>query len=223
MSEISIYCSDTPIHHIMESSLANLMLRTIQAKGRGAVFTPNDFWNLGSRSSIDQGLSRLVKRGTIRRLARGVYDYPRTNRELGISAYPSVEHIAKAITKSHGARIQISGAYAANILGLSTQVPARIVYLTDGYSKRVALGKQTLIFRRASPKVMKTAGRVSGTVIQALKHIGQAAITPAIVRQLRRVLKDDLKKVILRDLQYAPVWVRDVVRQVLSSERVGRG
>ena len=85
----------------MESSLTNSMLRTIQAKGRGAVFTPSDFWKLGSRSSIDQGLTRLVKRGMIRRLARGVYDYPRTNRELGISAYPSVEQIAKAITKSH--------------------------------------------------------------------------------------------------------------------------
>lgn len=220
MSEISIYFSDTLI---MESSLVNSMLRTIQAKGRGAVFTPNDFWKLGSRSSIDQGLTRLVKRGMIRRLARGVYDYPRTNRELGISAYPSVEQIAKAITKSHGARIQISGAYAANVLGLSTQVPARVVYLTDGYSKRVTLGKQTLIFRRASPKVMRTAGRLSGTVIQALKHLGQEAVTPAMVRQLRRVLKADSRELMLRDLKYAPVWIRNVIKQVLSTEGVGRG
>ncbi len=220
MSEISIYFSDTLI---MESSLVNSMLRTIQAKGRGAVFTPNDFWKLGSRSSIDQGLTRLVKRGMIRRLARGVYDYPRTNRDLGISAYPSVEQIAKAITKSHGARIQISGAYAANVLGLSTQVPARVVYLTDGYSKRVTLGKQTLIFRRASPKVMRTAGRVSGTVIQALKHLGKEAITPVMVRQLRRVLKADSREVMLRDLKYAPVWIRNVIEQVLSTEGVDRG
>lgn len=207
----------------MKNSLVNLMLRTIQAKGRGAVFTPNDFWKLGARSAIDQGLTRLVKRGMIRRLARGVYDYPRTNRELGISAYPPIEQIANAITKSQGARIHISGAYAANVLGLSTQVPARVVYLTDGYSKRVILGKQTLIFRRASPKVMRTAGRVSGTVIQALKHLGQEAITPAMVRQLRRVLKADSREVMLRDLKYAPVWIRNVIKQVLSTDGVERG
>ena len=207
----------------MKGTQIDTMLRTIRAKGRGAVFTPNDFWKLGTRAAIDQGLNRLEKRGVIRRLARGVYDYPRTNHELGIFAYPPVEKIAKAITQSQGARIQVSGAYAANILGFSTQVPARIVYLTDGYSKQIKLGKQSLIFRRASPKAMKNAGKLSGTVIQALKYLGQKAVTPIVVRQLRQVIKSNSKELIQKELQFAPAWIKKIVVQAISNKEVSHG
>lgn len=143
----------------------------IYGHGRGWVFTPNHFKDLGSRDAVGSALKRHKQSGLIRQLARGLYDYPKTDPELG-PLQPSTDDIAKALAGRDAARLQPTGAYAANLLGLSTQVPMKVTYLTDSLSRTVQIGKRQIILKRTTPRNMATAGKVSGLVIQVLRHLG---------------------------------------------------
>jgi hypothetical protein len=113
-------------------------------------------------------------------------------------------------------RLQPTGAYAANILGLSEQVPTRIEFLTDGPSRRVKFGRQEIVLKRTTPRNMATAGRKSGTIIQALRHIGQAHVSDKTLAILRRQLTKQERAQILKDLPYAPAWIADMLRQLAA-------
>ena len=191
------------------------VLRRIAGKGEGWVFTPAAFADLGSRTAIDLALMRQKRAAKIRQLARGLYDYPRRHPTLGVLA-PSLEAVAEALKGSEAIRLQPSGAYAANLLGLSEQVPLKVVFLTDGASRRVALGKQELILKRTTPRNMATAGKVSGLVIQALRHMGRRNLDDSMVRTLRKRLKESDKKQLIKDLRYAPAWIADVMRKIAA-------
>src|SRR3972149_2716361 len=148
------------------------ILATIHGRGRGSVFVPADFLGIGSREAVDLALHRLARKGTIRRLARGVYDFPKEHPNLG-KLQPSPEKIAEVLVGRDCTRIQPTGAYAANILGLSEQVPAKVVFLTDGPSRMVKIGTTTIQLRRTTPKNMAMAGRLSGLLVQALRELGE--------------------------------------------------
>jgi predicted transcriptional regulator of viral defense system len=154
-----------------KASVDQRILAAVKRRGEGAVFVPTDFLALGSRRAVDVALHRLVKRGAVRRIARGIYDLPRTHRALGALA-PSADAVARALAGHHGIRLQPSGAYAANLLGLTEQVPMRVVFLTDGATRRVRVGATTIELRRTTPRNMATSGRLSGMVIQALRALG---------------------------------------------------
>ncbi|MCX6348130.1 MAG: DUF6088 family protein, partial [Candidatus Aureabacteria bacterium] len=124
----------------------------IRGFGRGGVFTSADLRGLGSRPASDKALSRLVRQGVIRRLASGLYHYPRINPKLGGIVNPIPDAVARAIARKTDSHIIPSGAVAANVLGLSTQVPAKAIYLTDGPPRKVRYGSQTIIFRYAAPR-----------------------------------------------------------------------
>ncbi len=191
------------------------ILSRIYGGGRGRVFTPNDFADLGSQDAVHQALSRHARAGTIRKLARGLYDYPRQHPKLGLVP-PSDEHIAKALNGRHSTRIQLSGAHAANMLGLSTQVPMRTVFLTDGDSRKVQLGRRQIVLKKTTPRQMATAGRASGLVIQALRWLGAAHVDDKTIAALKRRLGPDEKKQLLADVRHAPGWVAEVMRQVAA-------
>ena len=108
----------------------------------------------------------------IRQLARGLYDYPKIDPQLGLLQL-STDHIASALAGRDAARLQPSGAYAANLPGLSAQVPMNVVYLTDGRSRTVQVSKRQIILKHTTPRNMATAGKISGLVIQALRHLGR--------------------------------------------------
>jgi len=149
-------------------SIDSQILAAISKRGRGAVFVPADFLGLGSRDAVDIVLHRLARKGTIRRLARGVYDFPEEHPVLGLLS-PSAEAVATALAGRDHTRLQPAGAYAANALGLSEQVPAKAVFLTDGPSRTVKIGAMTIQLRRTTAKYMAAAGRLSGLLIQALR------------------------------------------------------
>ena len=158
------------------------------------MFVPADFVNIGSREAVDVVLHRLVRQGTIRRLARGVYDFPKEHPVLGLLA-PSVEEIARALAGRDRTRLQPTGAYAANALGLSEQVPAKAVFLTDGPTRTVKIGPTTIQLRRTTPKNMEAAGRLSGLLIQALRELGQEHVTPERREHLKRTIPADEQRV----------------------------
>ena len=193
------------------------MLARIQARGDGWVFSPGDFIDLGKRPAVDKALSRMAAGGSIRRVVRGVYDVPREHPILGITA-PSIDQVAKAVAGKGGTRLQPTGAYAANLLGLSDQVPAKVVFLTDGRSKRIQLGKLSIVLKQTSPRSMATAGTVSGVVIQALRYLGKTHVTDETVRRLDGRLSADDRKQLLKDLAFAPAWVADIMRRLAAKE-----
>ena len=185
----------------------------IYGNGRGWVFTPNSFRGVGSRDAIDSAISRLWKEGTIRKLARGLYDYPVQDPVLGTVA-PSADQIARALVVRDVIRLQPSGAYAANILGLSEQVPSRVVFLTDGPARKVTLGKREIILQHTTPRNMATAGRKSGTIIQALRYLGKDQVDDRVMSILRRQISDEEKPKIHKDLRHAPEWITDLLRLI---------
>jgi hypothetical protein len=184
----------------------------------GYVFTPADFLDLGPRNAIDLALSRSARAGTIRKLARGLYDYPRQDPRLGLLS-AGTDDIANALKDRESSRIQAAGAHAANVLGLSDQVPVRAVFLTDGRSRKVQLGRRQIVLKHTTPKQMATAGRISGTVIQALRWLGKRHVNDRTIAALRRRLSDTNKQQLLDDVRYAPAWVADIMRSVAQPPR----
>lgn len=197
----------------MTQSIYNMVVSRIYGNKRGWVFTANHLFDLGSRTAVAQSLARLTKAGTIRRLAHGLYDYPEKHPTLG-ELPANYERIAQALAGRDSLKIQPSGAYAANLLGLTEQVPARIVFLTDGSNRTVQINKQKIVLKRTTPKNMATAGRVSGLVIQALRHLGQDNVDDKIIGMLTKRLSHDDKRQLMNDLRYAPVWIGTIFRQL---------
>ncbi len=119
-----------------------------------------------------------------------------------------------ALAGRDAVRLQPSGAYAANLLGLSTQIPMKIVYLTDGRSRTVQIGNKQIILKSTTPRNMATAGRISGLVIQALRHLGRQHVDDEVIARLDRRLATDDRQQLLKDLRFAPAWIADLIRQI---------
>ena len=183
----------------------------IYGNGKGWVFTPKHFQGLGSSDAIDSALRRLKAAGIIRQLARGVYDYPVQDPALGTVA-PSADAIARALVVRDAIRLQPSGAYAANVLGLSGQVPSRIVFLTDGPARKVKIGKREILLQHTTPRNMATAGRKGGTIIQALRYLGQDQVDDRVLANLRNYIAHADRPAIRKDLLHAPAWIADLLR-----------
>ena len=194
-------------------SIDSTILASIRSHGRGSVFVPADFLDLGSREAVDIVLHRLARKGTVRRLARGVYDFPKEHPVLGPLS-PSAEAVAKALAGRDRTRLQPAGAYAANVLGLSEQVPAKAVFLTDGPSRTVKIGATTIQLRRTTAKNMETAGRLSGLLIQALRELGKEHVTPERREHLKRTLPADKRRELIKDLRLAPAWMHPIFREL---------
>jgi Family of unknown function (DUF6088) len=201
------------------SSVSYQILRRVRARGRGSVFTPADFLDLGSRTAVDQALSRLTKDGRLRRLVRGLYDYPQVHPQLGPLA-PAPDAVAKALARESGSSLQVAGAQAANALGLSTQVPARSVYLTDGPSRRVVLGKRIVHIRHASPKHLVAAGSMAGTVVQALRHLGPDSVS-AVAKAAARHLTASDRQALAKRANQAPAWMRPALNRIAGQSKSG--
>src|SRR5215472_15155836 len=189
------------------------IVSAIHGRGRGSVFVPAEFLEIGSRDAVDLALHRLVRKGTIRRLARGVYDFPKEHPVLGLLV-PSANAVAHALAGRDRTRLQPAGAYAANILGLSEQVPAKTVFLTDGPSRTVKIGPTTIQLRRTTPRNMEAAGRLSGLLMQAFRELGEENITPARREHLKRTLPADKRRELLKDLRLAPAWMHSIFREL---------
>jgi Family of unknown function (DUF6088) len=198
-------------------SIDSQILEAINVRGHGSVFVPTDFLDLGSREAVDVVLHRLVRKGIIRRLARGIYDFPEEHPVLGW-LQPSPEKIAEALVGRDCTRIQPTGAYAANILGLSEQVPAKVVFLTDGPSRMVKIGLTTIQLRRTTAKNMAMAGRLSGLLIQALRELSKENVTPERIQHLKRILPADKRLELLKDIRLVPEWMHPIFKKLASED-----
>jgi len=194
-------------------SIDSIVLKKIKHRGRSSVFVPVDFLDIGSREAVDIVLHRLVRKGTIRRLARGIYDFPKEHPALG-PLQPSPEAVAKALAGRDRTRLQPAGTYAANLLGLSDQVPAKAVFLTDGPTRTVKIGPTTIQLRQTTPRNMAAAGRLIGLIIQAFRELGKDHITQQRLEHLKRTIPANERRDLLKDIRLAPAWMHPIIREI---------
>ncbi|MGE3342588.1 MAG: DUF6088 family protein [Vicinamibacterales bacterium] len=192
------------------------VLSRIYGHGRGWVFSPRDFLDLGPRTAIASALKRHKDAGRIRQLARGLYDYPKAHPTLG-PLTPSVDAIARALAGRDATRLLPASGYAANLLGLTSQVPMKAVFLTDGPTRHVRVGRQEIILKRTTPRAMASAGRITGLVAQAIRFLGPARTDAAALTKLRARLSDKDKRQLRADLRYQPAWIADAFRQLTEA------
>ena len=175
--------------------------------------TPFDFLDLGSRAAVDQGLSRLTRKQVVKRLDRGIYTYPKMSRLLG-ELSPDPETVARALARRDAAKLIPTGAAAANLLGLSEQVPNRVVYLTNGPARSAKVGQLVVALKPTVAKNMATANRASGVIIQALRFLGKDNVGDQVFEKLRERLSRKDREQLLKDAKYAPAWMQAVFRKV---------
>jgi Family of unknown function (DUF6088) len=197
------------------------LVSRVYGNGRGWAFSQADFADLGSRSAVDLALHRRQKEGLIRRVIRGVYDYPRQSKAIGGPVSPDVDQIAHALARKFAWRIQPDGATAQNLLGLSTQVPARAVYLSDGPDRFYTVGRTSLVFEHTALKEAAFKLPQSRLIVQALKAFGEDRITPRIIAQIRKKFDPALRQRILRDTRTATGWVYAVIQEIAKEDSHG--
>ena len=189
------------------------LLSNIKSHPKANIFTTRDFLDISNRVAVDKALSMLVKNGVLRRLAWGLYDCPIRHPKLGVLP-PDLNQIVDAIQRQSGDTLQIDGAKAANILGLSTQVPAKIVYLTNGHSRDVVIGNWTIKLKHASPKILAGAGQMAGCVLQALRYLGKYNINASITSKISAALSKKDKQQLKKLIPYAPSWAYNTLHTI---------
>lgn len=200
----------------MSKSIEIQILDRIKKAGRGVLFFTESFVSYGSSEAVKKALQRLTNSSELERVATGIYVRPVIDNVIG-KVSPSIEDIAKAIAKRDKARIVPTGAYALNRLGLSTQVPMNIVFLTDGSARKIKIGKRSILFKKASPKNVSTVGEISGLAIQALKEIGKEKVLDKEIKHIQELLKKEKPTRLEHDIRLAPAWIREIMKPVLKS------
>lgn len=183
---------------------------------RGKIFFLDDFAGLGTSESIKKSLQRLTNSGLLVRLANGIYWYPKKEKELygiKISGKPTLDEIAKAIAKRDKARIIPTGLHALNLLNLSTQVPANIVYLTDGTARKISIGEgKGILFKHTSEvKRLTYKSEYLMLIVSALREIGEGNITDAQFNIIKEHFSKVTKKEFETDIKLIPVWIRKML------------
>ena len=181
---------------------------------RGTLLFPEDFHTLGSSEAIRLALHRLEKEKQIVRVAQGIYVRPLISKYLG-EVLPSAEDVANGIAKRDRIRIVPTGVYSLNALGLSTQVPMKLVFLTDGAARVVKIGKRTIKFKKTTPKNLLAKGKISSLVIQALREIKINYVTKAEEKKIIDLLKKENPKDLLHDIKLAPVWIQKIMQKAI--------
>ena len=202
------------------TDISSKIIKRMRSSGRNVrVYTPKDFLDIGSRAAVDQALSRSVKAGKIRRVGHGFYDLPRMSNILKRPAPVNIDDVIKAIVRRDNIRIMPDGLVAANRLGLTNAVPAKLNHMTDGATKTIRVDAWTIKLQHASPKVMCWAGKPAAPVVQALRWLGPNAVKDdQIISTLKRRLPDEVKQNLLRNRRDLPSWATDLPRR-LSLDR----
>lgn len=199
----------------MLKSIKIQILNRIKKAGRGVLFFTESFIAYGNTEAVKKALQRLTNAGELERVATGIYVRPETGSIIG-KITPGIEAIAKAIARRDKARIVPTGVYALNRLGLSTQVPMNVVYLTDGAARKIKIGKRTIKFKKATPKNVATVGEISGLAIQALRTIGKDNATADEIKKIQELLRKEKPTRLEHDIRLAPAWIREIMKPALK-------
>lgn len=176
----------------------------------GEIFFAEDFYAYGSTGNIRLTLFRLVNEGILERLAQGIYLKPKKDPLLG-TLYPTTEEIAKQIAQRDKARIAPTGVFALYLLGLTTQVPLKAVYLSDGSQREIKIGNRSIQFKKTVPKSFAIKDELLHLIVQAFKEKGQRNISDDFLQKIQSAVQKLDEKVIQTQLKYAPVWIQKTI------------
>ncbi len=199
-------------------SIDNKIIEKIKKAKRGSLFFIEDFLNLGTSKAVSKALERLVEKEDLSRVSRGIYSRLRIDPILGAIS-PTTEEIAEAVRRRDKARIIPTGILALNALGLSTQVPMNLIYLTDGAARTIQIGKRKIVFKKTSPRNLAAIGSISSLAIQALREIGKDNVTEDEINSILRQLEKEDPYRLQHDIKLAPEWIRIIMRQALNTNR----
>jgi Family of unknown function (DUF6088) len=195
-------------------TMRDQIVARIERLGEGKAFSAKDFLDIASRGTIDMALASLTRDGTIRRIRRGLYDMPKVNPILGGKLSPDIDEAAQAIARRQRWKIVPEGAWAANLLGLSTQVPAKIIYLTDGPNNEVLIGRRSIHFKHARPKAVAGLEGKFALVVQALRYLGKDGVGAREIEMLRRTLLPPEKRRLVKDTRFGVDWIYEVAKRI---------
>lgn len=199
------------------STVTQQIIKRIRAKKRGWVFAPKDFLDLGARATVDQALSRLARQGIIRRLDRGVYDFPKQHALLGTLS-PDTNGLARAVGPKKTRLVFASGATAVNALGLSTQVPAKPTYMTNGPSRTKKVAGRTVVFQHAKIPLLDDVSDAANLTLQALAHLGKDNIDGSILRRCADTLTDRDVRGLVAHADQNPSWLTDIILKIKKAK-----
>ncbi len=199
-------------------SIENKVISRIYGHGKGWAFTAADFSGAFKRNSVDVALAQLAKQNKIRRVCRGVYDYPQYSELLQQTLSPDFDQVAQALARKFNWRIHASGNAALNLLGLSTQVPGKIVYVSDGPDRCYQIGAAELCFKKEALKNVGFKHRESGLIVHALKALGQQHVDEQVVEKIRSQLAPQQYKQIMQDTQTVTGWVYETIRKICRDD-----
>ena len=204
----------------MKSS-KNQIETKISKSSFGEIFFLADFSKYGSSDNIRKVLSRLENEGLVERLAQGIYLKPKKDPLLG-TIYPTTEEIAKQIAQRDKARISPTGVLALYLLGLTTQVPLKAVYLTDGSQREIKIGNRTIQFKKTVPKSFAIKDELLHLIVQAFKEIGQKNVTDEFLIQIQPNVQQLNNEVVQKQLKYAPVWIQKQIINIIKEQNKSR-
>lgn len=212
MSVIPVYFQDM---NELESVSFQILAR-IRKEGRGTVWTAQHFAGLGSATAVQHALARLARKGSLKRIGTGLYAYPEISRLVG-TVPPEPEAIARAAARARGHRIAPTGVAALHRLGLSTQVPARNVFLTSGPTRRIQAAGMSIELRHASERRMAGGGEPPGLVLRALEALGPGQITESTINRLSRTLTAADAAKLVRAARQSAAWMRPVAGRIAET------
>ena len=197
---------------IVSKEIENIVRKSKRRK----LFFVSDFLQYGNYETVRKTLQRLVTKSVLIRISKGIYYYPKIDEILGI-LYPTAEEIAKSIAKRDKAKIIPTGAYAQHLLGLSTQIPMNVVYLTDGSARKIKISNQTIVLKKTSPKNLYFESKLSSLIIQSLKSLKENNINETVKHKLADIIKQsgEIEK-IKKDIKNAPIWIQKIMLEILS-------
>ena len=198
-------------------SIHNQIEEKIKSLKKGNILFITDFIEFGTAENVKKVLLRLEKKEVLIRLAHGIYLYPKNDKILG-TLFPSTEEIAVAIAKRDKARIISTGVQALQQLGLSTQVPMNVVYLTDGAPRKIKVGKRTITFKKTTPKNLTIKDKKLNIVIQGLKEIGKDNVDDNAKQKIKKVLHQMSIESIKGDSVAAPTWIRNTILELINKD-----
>ena len=195
------------------------ILSRIESMTKGEVFIISDFSDLADEATVRKALSRLEEDGKIRRIMRGVYENPKFNDFLGEYVKPHPDKIAKALARNYGWTIVPCGDTALNMLGLSTQVPAVWLYVSDGNYREYTCGNFVIQFKRTTNKEISKISFKTALVIQAIKALGKDKITGDVIEKIRSLTTDEEKEQMFVEAKYATAWIYDVIKEICGGTK----
>jgi len=198
---------------MIEKTEIQILIKIKKAK-RGTLFFIENFLSKNNSEAVRKALERLVKKGEIMRVAQGIYVRPASDPVIG-QLTPTIEAIAKAIAKRDKARIVPTGDYALNRLGLSTQVPMNVVFLTDGAPRKINIAGRKITLKKTTPKNVSAIGEISKLATQALRSIGSTKVTPEEIQKIQNLLRKEKPTHLEHDFYLAPTWIKEIMRPIL--------